>query len=67
MGKSMCISGIVVAALVFVVFLSDLIASLTGFQSLAPFRGASLLIDIVFVACAVVLALLSWSTLKEQT
>ncbi len=66
MPKALCISGILVAALVLIVFLTDLLAALTGFKSLAPFQGANQLMDIAFVLCAGGLAFISWTTLKEQ-
>lgn len=66
MAKGFCISGILISALVLVIFLIDLLAALAGLQSLAPFRGASRLMDIVFVICAAGLGFASWSTLKEQ-
>ncbi len=66
MAKGFCISGILISALVLVIFLIDLLLALAGLESLAPFRGASRLMDIVFVICAVGLGFASWSTLKEQ-
>ena len=67
MAKGMCISGIVIAALIALVFLVDLLLSLSeGTKAWAPFRGANQMIDIVFVVSAAILGYLSWSTLKEQ-
>lgn len=67
MAKGMCISGIVISALVALVFLVDLLLSFSeGTKDYAPFKGANQTIDIVFVVSAALLAYLSWSTLKEQ-
>jgi len=66
MPKILCTIGIIIAGLILIVFLTDLIAGFAGFVTLAPFRGASQLMDIVFIVCAAGLAFLSWSTLKEQ-
>jgi hypothetical protein len=67
MAKALCISGILIAVLILIVFLIDLVAALAGFVAFAPFRGASRMMDIVFILCAAGLAFLAWSTLKEQT
>jgi hypothetical protein len=66
MAKALCIAGITIAVLILIVFLTDLVAGLAGMVALAPFRGASQMMDIVFVLCAAGLGFLSWSTLKEQ-
>ncbi len=58
MGKGMTIAGMVIAVLIFILFALDLAV---GF----PFKKASLAMDIAFVTCALGLAFLSWSTLKD--
>ncbi len=63
MPKALCITGMVVAILVLILFLADLLAP----GSLAPFKKASMMMDIVFVVCAAALGYMSWSTLKEQS
>jgi len=55
-------AGIVVAILVFFVFLVHLFVP----SSIAPSNGTSRMMDIVFVICAIGLGLLSWMTYKEQ-
>jgi len=65
MPKALCISGIVIAVLLLLLFGLDLVASFV-MPGLAPFRGASLLMDIVFILCAVGLGYLGWTTLQEQ-
>jgi len=66
MPKILCTIGIIIAGLMLIVFLTDLIAGLAGVVAIAPFRGASQLMDIVFIVCAAGLGFLSWTTLKEQ-
>ena len=59
MPKVLCIAGIVVAALVFLLFALDLA---TGF----PFNRASKVMDVGFIACGLILGYLGWSTMREQ-
>lgn len=59
MAKALCMSGMVVAILVALLFTLDLIAKI-------PFRRASLMMDVSFLICAVVLGLISWMTFREQ-
>lgn len=59
MPKALCISGLVVAGLVFILFALDL-----GFG--IPFRRASMAMDVALLACSALLALISWLTLREQ-
>jgi hypothetical protein len=66
MPRGLCIAGLVIAALLLLLFGLDLLASFV-IPGLAPFRGTSLVMDAVFVVCAIGLAYLSWSSLKEQT
>ncbi len=55
----------VVAILILILFLLDLVLGYTA-ESLAPFKGASPMMDIVFSVGAALLGYLSWSTFKEQ-
>ncbi len=66
MQKGLCIAAFAIALIVFAIFLADLILGLMQQQAIAPFHFASMTIDIVFVACSLILGLLSWFTLKEQ-
>ena len=59
MPKALCITGMVVAILVLVLFLVDLAIGV-------PFKRASMTLDVVFMISAVILAYMSWTTLKEQ-
>ena len=62
MPKALCITGMVIAVLVLIVFLVDLVAP----SSFAPFRKASILMDVCFLLCAAMLGFLSWTTYREQ-
>ena len=67
MAKGMCISGLVIAALIMLVFLVDLLAGMSeGTKFLAPFKGANPTLDIVLILCAAALGYMSWSTFREQ-
>lgn len=58
MGKGMTIAGVVVAALIFILFALDLAIGV-------PFNGASPKMDIAFVICALGLGFLSWTTMRD--
>lgn len=60
MPKALCIAGMVVAVLVAILFILDL-----AVPSMM-FRQASILMDVVMIVCSIVLAVVSWLTLKEQ-
>ena len=49
---------LVVAILIFALFGLDLIVGI-------PFRKASILMDIAFVVCSMLLGLISWTTYRE--
>lgn len=66
MQKGLCIAALSIAVIVFALFLADLILGLAGMYQVAPFKYANMIIDIVFVVCSVILAVMSWFTLKEQ-
>jgi len=59
MPKALCLTGMVIAIVVFLLFLLDLIIQI-------PFQRASTMLDIVFVVCAALLGFISWTTLREQ-
>ncbi len=63
MPRLLCLGGLVVAGLVFLLFLLDFIMSLIGMGAL--FRYPSLLMDITFMLCSAVLGHLSWMSFKE--
>ena len=58
MGKILAIAGLVVAALLALVFLLDLALSI-------PFGGHNMLMDIGFLVSSLILAYLSWNSLRE--
>ena len=64
MPKALCISGLSIAAVLFVLFAWDLVSFFS--PAWAPFKGASKMIDIVFIVCSLGLAYISWVTWKEQ-
>ena len=66
MPKALCLTSLVVAALLSLLFLADLIMRFAGMEATAPLRGASLLMDITFLIFGLILAFLSWTTYKEQ-
>lgn len=59
MPKALCMSGLVVAGLVIILFAVDLAVGI-------PFRRASMMMDIALLVCAALLGLISWLTLREQ-
>lgn len=58
MPKALTISGMVIAALVLVIFLLDLVL---GF----PFSSASRTMDVGFIIAALLLGFLGWSSYRE--
>jgi hypothetical protein len=63
MPKLLCLGGLVVAGLIFLLFLVDLIMSLGGMGAL--FHYPSMLMDIAFMVCSGILGYLSWSAFRE--
>jgi hypothetical protein len=59
MPKALCISGLVVAGIVIILFAADLAVGV-------PFKRASMMMDVSFLASAALLGLISWLTLREQ-
>lgn len=66
MQKGLCIAALSIAVIVLVLFVADLIFGLLGQIPLAPFRYASLPMDIVMTICSGILAYMSWVTFKQQ-
>jgi hypothetical protein len=64
MPRLLCFLGLIVAGLVFLLFLVDLIMSILGMASI--FWYPSYLMDGVFIVCAGLLGYLAWTALKEQ-
>lgn len=66
MPKALCLIGLVLASLVFLIFLLDLVLGLSGLLTMAPLRAASPLMDVIFMIAAGGLAYVSWTTYREQ-
>lgn len=66
MPKALCLISLVASILVAVLFLADAAMGMLGMSSIAPLRGASLTMDIVFLLLASVMIYMSWSTYTEQ-
>ena len=66
MPKALCMIGLVISILVFLLFTLDLVLGLSGMAASAPFRAASSLMDVVFILSSGGLIYLSWSTFREQ-
>jgi hypothetical protein len=66
MPKALCLIGLVIASLVFLIFLLDLVLGLAGLVNMAPFRYASVLTDIIFMMASGGLAYVAWTTYREQ-
>lgn len=66
MQKGLCITALTISVIVFAIFLADLVLGLLGNASIAPFKYANMIMDIVFVVCSLAVGVLSWFTYKEQ-
>jgi len=65
--KGLCIIALSVAVVIFILFVADLILGLSGQAAIAPFKYApGMLMDIVFTIVSGILAIMSWSTFREQ-
>jgi hypothetical protein len=59
MPKALCMSGLVVAGLVIILFAADLAVGV-------PFKRASVMLDVSLLCSAALLGVISWFTLREQ-
>ncbi len=66
MPKALCLIGLVIASLVFLIFLLDLVLGLGGLKNMAPFHSASILMDIIFMLASGGLCYAAWLSFKEQ-
>lgn len=66
MPKALCLTGLVVAGLVFLLFFSDLLFGLIGYSNLAIFGLVSLWMDIWFLVASLGLGFLAWNAFREQ-
>ncbi len=62
MPKALCMSGMAIAILVFMLFTFDLVAP----ETMAPFRRASVFMDVAMLVTAILLGIASWLTFREQ-
>lgn len=62
MPKALCMTGMVIAILILVLFLLDLVVP----TAWAPFKRANWIMDVGFMLSAGGLAYLSWATYREQ-
>jgi hypothetical protein len=63
MPKVLSLAGLTIAALLFLIFLLDLILGFV-MKDYAPFKGYSLLLDVTFLLCSGGLAFMAWQTFK---
>lgn len=66
MQKGLCYVALTISLVVLLLFLADLILGLSGMPQLAPFKNASLLTDIIFIVASLILAVMSFYTLRDQ-
>ncbi|GIX00239.1 MAG: hypothetical protein KatS3mg111_3571 [Pirellulaceae bacterium] len=66
MPKVLCLTGMVIAILVLLLFAADLVMALSGMALSAPFKGASIVTDVLFVIAAAILIYAAVSTYREQ-
>jgi hypothetical protein len=64
--KGLCYVALAISVIVFILFLLDLILGFSGMAHIAPFKFANMIVDIVFAVAALLLAAMSFFTLKEQ-
>ena len=66
--KGLCYFTLTVAVIVFACFLADLVLGLAGQKAIAPlhFADETMVTDIIFIVCSLVVGVLAWFTLKEQ-
>ncbi len=66
MPKALCIAALAISVLVVILFASDLLLGVANARSIAPFKGSSIILDVVFLICAAILGLMSFRTLRQQ-
>ena len=63
MPRMLCLGGLVVAGLVFLLFLVNFIMGLGGMGALFNYR--SMLMDLAFMLCSAILGYMSWTAFHE--
>jgi hypothetical protein len=66
MPKALCLTSLVVAVIIVVIFLADAIMGFMGMSTVAPLRSANLLMSITFIITGSILAYMSFVTWREQ-
>jgi hypothetical protein len=66
MPKALCLTSLVVAIIIVVLFLADAVMGFMGMATMAPLRSANLLMDLTFIILGSVLAYMSFVTWREQ-
>ncbi len=66
MPKALCLIGLVISILVFLLFTLDLVLGLSRMEASAPFSSASSVMDVLFILASGGLIYLSWATFREQ-
>jgi hypothetical protein len=66
MPKALCLTSLVVAIIIVVLFLADAVMGFMGMATMAPLRSANMLMDITFIILGSVLAYMSFVTWREQ-
>ncbi|WP_237607540.1 hypothetical protein [Roseimaritima sediminicola] len=66
MPKALCLTSLAVAVVIVLLFLTDLIMGFAGMTASSPLRGASMLMDVAFVVIGIAIAVMSWTTYREQ-
>ncbi len=66
MPKVLCLIGLVISILVFLLFTLDLVFGFSGLSAMAPFQSVSAVTDILAILAAAGLIYVSWTTYREQ-
>jgi len=66
MPKALCLTSLVVAVVIVVLFLADAVMGLMGMANMAPLRSANMMMDITFIVTGTILAYMSFATWREQ-
>ena len=66
MPKALCLTSLVVAVIIVVLFLADAVMGFMGMATMAPLRSANMMMDIVFIVTGSILAYMSFATWREQ-
>jgi len=66
MPKALCLTSLVVAVIIVVLFLADAVMGIMGMATMAPLRSASMMMDITFIVTGTILAYMSFATWREQ-